>query len=100
MILMAKKTVELGQLINLFPAPVVLVTSKSEERENIIAIAWCGIVCSQPPMVSISIRPSRYSSEIIKQSGEFVAAMEKVLDVYKRPYNPMRPVVCMDESPK
>ena len=29
-----------------------------------------------------------------------MAAMEKVLDVYKRPYNPMRPVVCMDESPK
>jgi hypothetical protein len=26
--------------------------------------------------------------------------MEKVLDVYKRPYNPLRPVVCMDESPK
>ena len=35
-----------------------------------------------------------------KENGEFVAAMEKVLDVYKRPYDPMRPVVCMDESPK
>ncbi|TSA37490.1 MAG: IS630 family transposase [Porphyromonadaceae bacterium] len=35
-----------------------------------------------------------------KENGEFVAAMEKVLDVYRRPYNPMRPVVCMDESPK
>jgi len=35
-----------------------------------------------------------------KQSSEFVAAMEKVLDVYKRPYNPKRPVICMDESPK
>ena len=35
-----------------------------------------------------------------KQSSEFVAAMEKVLDVYKRPYTPKRPVICMDESPK
>ncbi|MFV0267490.1 MAG: IS630 family transposase [Draconibacterium sp.] len=34
------------------------------------------------------------------QNGDFVANMEKVLEVYKRPYNPNRPVVCMDESPK
>lgn len=34
------------------------------------------------------------------QSGQFVAAMEEVLDVYRRPYDPARPVVCMDESPK
>ena len=32
-------------------------------------------------------------------NGEFVARMEHVLDVYKRPYDPLRPVVCMDESP-
>lgn len=35
-----------------------------------------------------------------ESSGSFVANMEKVLDVYKRPYDPLRPVVCMDESPK
>ncbi len=35
-----------------------------------------------------------------EQNGQFVANMEKVLDVYKRPYNPENPVVCMDESPK
>jgi len=34
------------------------------------------------------------------QNGNFVAAMERVLDVYKRPYDPARPVVCMDESPR
>ena len=34
------------------------------------------------------------------QNGNFVACMEKVLDVYKRPYDPLFPVVCMDESPK
>lgn len=35
-----------------------------------------------------------------KQNEEFVAAMERVLDVYKRPYDPFFPVVCMDEMPK
>lgn len=35
-----------------------------------------------------------------QQSSEFVGKMEQVLDIYKRPYNPQNPVVCMDESPK
>jgi len=35
-----------------------------------------------------------------EHSGDFVAQMEQVLDVYKRPYNPQRPLVCMDESPR
>lgn len=35
-----------------------------------------------------------------EQNGDFVARMELVLDVYKRPYDPQRPVVCMDESPR
>jgi len=35
-----------------------------------------------------------------EQNGSFVAHMEMVLDIYKRPYEPRRPVVCMDESPK
>lgn len=35
-----------------------------------------------------------------EKSGEFVANMERVLDVYKKPYNEKNPVVCMDESPK
>jgi len=34
-----------------------------------------------------------------KQDAAFVAAMERVLEVYKRPYDPRRPVVCMDEQP-
>lgn len=34
------------------------------------------------------------------KSGEFVANMERVLDVYKRPYDASYPVICMDESPK
>jgi hypothetical protein len=35
-----------------------------------------------------------------ERNGEFVAQMEQILDVYRRPYDPLRPVVCMDESPR
>ena len=57
----------------LFPCPVVLVTSVgSSGKPNIITIAWVGTVCSDPPMLSVSIRPPRYSCKSISDSGEFV----------------------------
>ncbi len=57
----------------LSPLPVVMVSSAAEGyRQNIITLAWAGTVCSDPPMVSISIRPGRYSHEIISKSKEFV----------------------------
>ena len=57
----------------LYPAPSVMVSCKlGDDRPNIITIAWAGTVCSEPPMVSISVRPERYSYDIIRQSGEFV----------------------------
>ncbi len=60
----------------LYPVPVVLVTCADESgKPNIITIAWAGTVNSTPPMVSISIRPSRYSHELISKSREFVINM-------------------------
>jgi len=57
----------------LYPVPAVMVTCVSKEgKPNIITLAWVGTVCSEPPMVSISIRPSRYSHGLIEESGEFV----------------------------
>lgn len=57
----------------LCPVPAVMVTCASEsERPNIITIAWAGTVCSQPPMLSISVRKERFSHHIIKETGEFV----------------------------
>jgi len=58
----------------LYPVPVVLVTciDRKRKKPNIITIAWCGVVASKPPLVSISIRPSRYSHALIKDGGEFV----------------------------
>ncbi len=57
----------------LYPLPVVMVTcQKPGEKPNIITIAWAGTICTDPAMVSISIRKERYSYDIIKDSGEFV----------------------------
>jgi flavin reductase (DIM6/NTAB) family NADH-FMN oxidoreductase RutF len=57
----------------LFPLPVVLVTCVDKAgKPNIITLAWAGMVCSEPPTLSISIRPQRYSYGLIKESGEFV----------------------------
>jgi flavin reductase (DIM6/NTAB) family NADH-FMN oxidoreductase RutF len=57
----------------LVPLPAVMVSCQEKgERPNIITIAWIGIVCSEPPMLSISIRKDRYSHGIITKSGEFV----------------------------
>lgn len=58
--------------VALFPVPVVLVTCVDiSGKPNIITLAWAGVVCSEPPMVSISIRPNRYSYPLIKETREF-----------------------------
>lgn len=57
----------------LYPVPAVMVSCKRpKEKPNIITIAWAGTVCSDPAMVSISVRKERYSYPIIKETGEFV----------------------------
>ena len=57
----------------LYPVPAVMVSCKrGDERPNIITVAWAGTICSDPAMVSISVRPNRYSHSIISGSGEFV----------------------------
>ena len=57
----------------LYPVPAVMVTcQRTGEKPNIITIAWTGTICSDPTMVSISVRRERYSYALIKESGEFV----------------------------
>ena len=57
----------------LYPLPAVMVSvSNQKGKDNIITVAWAGTVCTNPPMVSISIRPERYSYAMIKETGEFV----------------------------
>lgn len=57
----------------LYPLPVVMVSVADRDgRPNIITVAWAGTVCTNPPMLSISVRPERYSYPILKETGEFV----------------------------
>ncbi len=57
----------------LYPVPAVMVSCKREnEKPNIITVAWAGTTNTNPAMVSISVRPERYSYDIIKETGEFV----------------------------
>lgn len=57
----------------LYPVPVVMISCQREgEKPNIITVAWAGTICSDPVMISISVRKERYSYPIIKETGEFV----------------------------
>ena len=57
----------------LYPVPAVMVSCGREgETPNIITVAWAGTICSDPAMVSISVRKERFSHSIIKDTGEFV----------------------------
>lgn len=67
---MVKQTWKGSTLLN--PEPPVLVSCGSMEAANLITIGWTGTICTQPSMVSISVRPERYSYQLIKDSGEFV----------------------------
>lgn len=68
---MAKQSWKPGNM--LYPLPVVMVSASDKEgRDDIITVAWAGTVCTNPPMVSVSIRPERYSYHMIRETGEFV----------------------------
>lgn len=68
---MAKKLWKAGNMLYPLPAVMVSVTD-GKGRDNIITVAWAGTICTNPPMVSVSIRPSRYSYQMIRDTGEFV----------------------------
>lgn len=56
----------------LYPAPAVLVSCGTAEWSNIVTLAWVGTLCSNPPLIGIGLRPSRYSYRLIREIGEFV----------------------------
>ena len=60
----------------LYPVPAVLVGCRDEEgRDNLMTAAWAGTVCSDPVMVSVSIRKERFSHDIIENTGEFTISL-------------------------
>ena len=77
---MAKEIWKPGNM--LYPLPAVMVSCGDREgRTNIITVAWTGTVCTNPAMVYISVRPQRYSYDLLRDSGEFVINLttEKLL---------------------
>ncbi len=67
------------------PLPAVLVSCGNHERSNLFTVAWTGTICTNPPMLYISVRPERFSYGLIKDSMEFTvnlttAEMAKATD--------------------
>ena len=80
---MARRDIGAGVLTA--PLPPVMVTVKSGECVNVLTIGWTGILSTHPPRTYISVRPCRYSYELLKESGEFVinltrASQAKIVD--------------------
>ena len=68
---MAKIQWKPGNMV--YPLPAVMVSCRDlEGNDNIITVAWTGTICTNPPMVYISVRPERHSYKMIRESGEFV----------------------------
>ena len=67
---MSKIELRPGEMLS--PIPAVMVSCGTMEDSNIITIAWTGIINSKPPMTYVSVRPERYSHDIIDETGEFV----------------------------
>ena len=68
---MGKQNFKPGNM--LYPLPAVLVSVADKKgRSNLFTVAWTGTICSDPPMVSISVRPERYSYHMIEETGVFV----------------------------
>ena len=68
---MSKQVWKAGNMLYPLPAVMVSVCDK-EGKANIITVGWVGTICTNPPMVSISVRPERYSYHMLKETGEFV----------------------------
>lgn len=67
----------------LLPVPVVMVSVAGADGSapNITTIAWCGTVCSAPPMVGIAVRPSRYTYQLLQRAHDFVVNVPRATQV-------------------
>lgn len=71
----------------LYPLPVVMVSvTDGQGHDNIVTVAWTGTICSDPPMLSVSVRPERHSYAMMKETGEFVVNLVTEELVYATDY--------------
>jgi flavin reductase (DIM6/NTAB) family NADH-FMN oxidoreductase RutF len=64
--------------VHSFPAPAVVIGCGSVERPNLITCSWFGTICSDPPMVSVSVRKSRFSHHLIAENMEFTVNVPRL----------------------
>ena len=82
---MAKQVWRAGNM--LYPLPVVMVSVADKAgNANILTVAWAGTICSDPAMVSISVRPERHSHKMLMETGEFVINLTTKDLVYATDY--------------
>ena len=82
---MGRQTWKAGNM--LYPLPAVLISVADRAgNSNVFTVAWTGTICSDPPMVSISVRPERYSHHMIEETGEFVINLTTEELVYATDY--------------
>ena len=76
---------ELPPSVHAYPAPTILIGCGAVDKPNLITCSWFGTVCSEPPMVSVSIRRSRFSYTPIHESREFTVNIPRLgdLDIVK-----------------
>jgi flavin reductase (DIM6/NTAB) family NADH-FMN oxidoreductase RutF len=67
--------------VHSFPAPVVLIGCGDVEHPNLITCSWFGVVCSEPPMVNVSIRKSRFSYHLVEGNREFTVNIPRRKDL-------------------
>ncbi|MEW6724259.1 MAG: flavin reductase family protein [Bacillota bacterium] len=71
----------------LLPVPAAMIScADAQGRPNIITLAWVGVVCSEPPMLGIGVRPNRHSHQMIVESGEFVVNIPSINQVKETDY--------------
>ncbi len=76
---MAKATLHPGTALS--PVPVVLVTAGTQEESDITTLAWAGMLCSDPPMIGIGVRPTRWLHHFIVDQNAIVVNVPDVLHV-------------------
>ncbi len=81
---MAREVFRGGTLLS--PLPPALVTVGDAEKNNIITVAWTGILCSNPPVTYISVRPTRYSHSFLGVGAEFVIHLPSASQAKKVDY--------------
>lgn len=81
---MEKRSLKAGTL--LAPVPPALITVRGAERDNIMTAAWCGILCSDPPMTYVSVRPSRYTHALLTEARSFVINLPRASDARRVDY--------------